>query len=119
MPRLRVKKAWFMADTSVFTTPTSFMRTKSGTRKKRRPSFAPSMNRLLMARMTMMMSRAIIMTLVTRSRPLCRPLAHTRMPRATTNTIQKVMTPGFASISVNFPATWSASRPASLPVAVM
>ena len=94
-----------MADTSVLTTPTSFMRPKSGTRKKLRPSFAPGMNRLLTASATMITSRAIIMTLVTRSRPFCRPLAHTKMPSATTNTIQKVITPGSASISVNLPAT--------------
>ena len=71
------------------------------------------MNRLLTASTTMMASRAIIMTLVTRSRPFCRPLAHTRMPSATTNTIQKVITLGLASISVNLPATCSAFRPDS------
>ena len=71
------------------------------------------MNRLLTASTTMMASRAIIMTLVTRSRPFCRPLAHTRMPSTTTNTIQKVITPGLASISVNLPATCSAFRPDS------
>ena len=37
----------------------------------------------------------------------------------TTNTIQKVMVAGLASISVNLPATCSALSPASLPVAVM
>ena len=108
-----------MAETSVLTTPTSCIRAKSGTRKKERPSFAPGMNRLLTASTTIMRSRAIIMPLVTRSRPLCRPLAHTRMLTTTTNTIQKVMVAGLASISVNLPATCSALRPASLPVAVM
>ena len=99
--------------------PTSFIRPKSGTRKKERPSFAPSMKRLFTARMTMMRSRAIIMPLVTRSRPFCRPLAQTRMLRTTTNTIQKVIMPGLASISVNLPATSSAFKPESFPAAVI
>ena len=77
------------------------------------------MKRLFTARMTMMRSRAIIMPLVTRSRPLCSPLAHTRMLTTTTNTIQKVIVAGLASISVNLPATCSAFSPASLPAAVM
>ena len=108
-----------MAPTRVLTMPTSFIRSKSGTRKKVRPSFAPGMNMLLTASTTMMTSRAIIITFVTFSRPFCRPRAQTKIPMATTTTIQKPMVSGLASISVNLPATWSASRPTSLPAAVM
>ena len=66
---------------------------------------APGMNRLLMARMTMMMSSAIIMILVTRSKPFCKPLAQTRMPNATTKIIQKAIVPGLSSISLKASAT--------------
>ena len=44
------------------------------------------------------------------SRPLCSPLAHTKNT-TTTNTIQKVIVAGLASISVNLPATCSALSP--------
>ena len=67
----------------------------------------------------MMTSRAIIMTLVTRSKPFCRPRAQTKMPNTTTTTIQNAMMPGLASISLKAFDTWSAFRPASFPVAVM
>ena len=67
----------------------------------------------------MMTSRAIIMTLVTRSKPFCRPRAQTKMPNTTTTTIQNAMMPGLASISVKALATSSAVRPESLPAAVM
>ena len=42
--------------------------------------------------------KAIIITLVTRSRPFCRPLAQTKMEKHTTTSIQNVMVPGLASI---------------------
>ena len=66
-----------------------------------------------------MTSSAIIITLVTFSRPFCSPRAQTKMPKATTATIQKVMMPGLASISVKRPATCSAVRPTIVPVAVL
>ena len=66
-----------------------------------------------------MTSSAIIMTLVTRSRPFCRPLAQTRMPNATTKIIQNAMTPGSASISPKAFVTCSVLRPDSFPAAVM
>ena len=67
----------------------------------------------------MMTSSAIIMTLVTRSRPFCRPLAQTRMPNATTKTIQNAITPGSASISLKAFVTCPVLRPDSFPAAVM
>ena len=68
---------------------------------------------------TEMLASPGVMTFVTFSRPFCRPRAQTKMPMATTTTIQKPMVSGLASISVNLPATWSSSRPTSLPAAVM
>ncbi len=113
-----MKNAWFIAPTSVETMPTDFMRAKSGTRKKRSPSFAPGMKKLCTASATMMASNAIIMTLVTRSSPFCKPMTQTAMPSTTTTSIQNAIVAWLASISVNAAPTCSVLTPSSLPAAV-
>ena len=76
------------------------------------------MKKLFIASTTMMTRSAIIIIFVMRSRPLCRPLMHTKIPMHTTITMQSVMTPGFPSMPVKVPETVSTSAPSNFPAAV-
>ena len=73
---------------------------------------------LLIARMTMIASSASIITLVTRSRPLCSPNELIKKPATTTITMQMAMTPGWLSISGNAASTPAVSSPSNLPAAI-
>ncbi len=64
-------------------------------------------------------SRQIIMTLVMRSTPFCRPKLHTKKPMTTTASIQPTISEGLASMAPNTPATPSGSSPAKVPVPIL
>ena len=98
MPRLRVKKLWFMAAVMVPRMPVSCILLRSGTREKRMPSDAPGKNRLFTASTTMMTIRATIIHLVMRSTPFCKPKEQITKPSTTMMSIQMVMVTGWPSI---------------------
>ena len=64
-------------------------------------------------------SRQIIMILVMRSTPFCRPKLHTKKPMTMTASIQPTISEGFASMVPNTPPTPSGSSPLKVPVAIL
>ena len=73
--------------------------------------------RLLTARITISTSRQIIIHLLIRSRPFCRPKLHTRKPATTVMIIHRAISPGLACILVQTESTSAGVMPLKVPVA--
>ena len=78
---------------------------------------APSRVRLLTARITIRASRQIIIHLLIRSRPFCRPKLHTAKPATTMRTIHSAISAGLASILVHTASTSAGAMPLKVPAA--
>ncbi len=70
-----------------------------------------------MARMTISTSRQIIIHLLIRSRPFCRPKLHTMKPATTVMIIHRAISPGLASMLVQTASTSAGCIPLKVPVA--